>query len=384
VASIGPVAFATFSDDSTVGTVSWLTPGNAAASDNTYATASSAATATSHYLKGLNASAGLSAIGNSDTVDGFVISVERKASINSADHVTDSTIRPVVGGTISGTNKADTTTNWGTSDTVINYGSSTDTWGLAGLTGADVKSSTFGVALSVAISKTFSSLTASVDAITLTVYYTPVTLLTIAPASVVESPVVGSPTITTSATVSPSSVVGIPVVGTPTITPGPVTVFPSSVVSTPVVGTPVVTPSIDISPSSIVRAPTVGTPTITSEVIVQPTSVVSTPTVGEPVVELVDQVLFPSSVVRTPLVGSPTVSPGALFIAPTSVISDAVVGTPTLKQKIPITAYLRFDDPDVAGTLQLDPTPTGTLQLDSTLAGTLHLVETLTATLRQY
>lgn len=179
--TLGPVAFATFSDDASVGTVTWTNPGNAAVSDNIYATAtfssSGGSTSTTHYLKVLNASSALSSLPDNATINGITISIERKAnSSGSSDNVTDSTVRLVVGGTISGANKADTVTQWPSADTVVNYGSSSDLWSLTGLTGADLKSTTFGIVLSVNIHSSFSfSEVASVDAITLTVDYTAIT-----------------------------------------------------------------------------------------------------------------------------------------------------------------------------------------------------------------
>lgn len=153
MASVGPVNFATFSDDNSVGTVAWSFPSQASASDDNKAATLSAAnnietvkivkagtvsggnlaanealTATdtyypfggatntggltltgadvksttfgcvfqvtdainhSHYLKALNASAGLGAIGDSDTIDGLLF--EHEASTNfgqgAVDHI---------------------------------------------------------------------------------------------------------------------------------------------------------------------------------------------------------------------------------------------------------------------------------------------------------
>jgi len=63
--------------------------------------------------------------------------------------------------------------DWTTSDTTPTYGNSTDLWGTT-LTPADVNASTFGVRLKVKNNSTTTSNTASVDYISVTVYYEPI------------------------------------------------------------------------------------------------------------------------------------------------------------------------------------------------------------------
>ncbi|MBI2269040.1 MAG: tail fiber domain-containing protein [Bacteroidetes bacterium] len=71
-------------------------------------------------------------------------------------------------GTVAGSNKAATSTDWPAADASVTYGSSTDIWGLS-WTDTDVKDADFGVALSV----TANNATANVDHVTVKIYYTP-------------------------------------------------------------------------------------------------------------------------------------------------------------------------------------------------------------------
>jgi len=161
----------TGADDSSVGTLAWTNPANIVASDNVYATAAVAkgSTATTHYLKATNF--GFS-IPSGATINGIVVEIEQKASSNATGkRARDSEVKLVKGGAVSGDNKALTSTYYTTSDVWKTYGGSTDLWGLT-LSASDINSSSFGAALSCYVEATSASVTVSVDAIRITVYYT--------------------------------------------------------------------------------------------------------------------------------------------------------------------------------------------------------------------
>lgn len=88
--------------------------------------------------------------------------------------VQDNSVRLLKAGSAIGDNKGFTSTNWGTSESAISYGGTTDMWGTS-WTAAEINASNFGVAFVVDISQSlFGTRTANIDYITLTVtYYMP-------------------------------------------------------------------------------------------------------------------------------------------------------------------------------------------------------------------
>lgn len=167
MASQGPNVPSTTADDASVGTKGWINTSNVSASDNVYASvANNHAPTTSHYIKCTNF--GFSIPGGS-TINGITVEVERKKT--GTGTVKDNIVKLVKGGTISGTDKADTATAWPTSDAYATYGSSSDLWGLS-LTDTDVNDSTFGVAISTTLTNSKLAVTANVDHIRMTVTYT--------------------------------------------------------------------------------------------------------------------------------------------------------------------------------------------------------------------
>ena len=115
----------------------------------------------SQYLKALNFST--LNIPSSAPILGITVEITQHAS--AASGTNDNSLKLVKAGVISGNDKASGTA-WGTGDATITYGSTSDTWGLSNLTGADINSSNFGVVLSVTTSGT-----ASVDWIGISVTY---------------------------------------------------------------------------------------------------------------------------------------------------------------------------------------------------------------------
>jgi hypothetical protein len=162
----------TAEDNAGIGTVAWVNPGNAKASDNAYATATfpePGGAAESHYLL-LKKFA--FAIPAEAEVTGVTVSVERHGTTGgSASTVADNYIKLVKGGVIGGKTKGLAYT-WPSADTVQLYGGSTDLWGNT-LTPADVNAEGFGVAISARIGTEAKKTPAAfIDAITITVYYT--------------------------------------------------------------------------------------------------------------------------------------------------------------------------------------------------------------------
>ncbi len=174
MASQGPNSGGTFANDPNSG-VTWTTPSNAASSNNSYALFPGAPdfNQTTVYLKCTNF--GFSIPGGS-TIDGIEVTIERKASVNAgAFWVRDHTVSLYKGGTISGSNNADTGLKWPTSDTDKIYGSSVDLWGET-WTDSDINNSGFGVGIKVVTigggSPKDPNVTAYIDWVRITVHYT--------------------------------------------------------------------------------------------------------------------------------------------------------------------------------------------------------------------
>lgn len=167
MSTAGPNAFGTISDDSAVGTLTWSNPANGGADDASYATAATTTTATTHYIKFLNPGFSIPA----GTINGISITVNRKASSDGGRHVRDITVSLVIGGSVTGDNKADTSTNWPTTDGDKTYGGSSDVWG-ASPTVSQVNASNFGFVLSAEITSSVVTTTAYVDYASISVTYT--------------------------------------------------------------------------------------------------------------------------------------------------------------------------------------------------------------------
>ena len=156
-----------------IGTVSWTNPGNIIADDTSYATAA-LSNATSRYLAGTNYGF---AIPTDATISGITVAIARFESATGAGKdVQDNIVSLIKGSTLTGTNKAATSTEWPTGSPVAaTYGSTSDLWGTT-WTPADINASNFGVALSA---KSSNNRTASVDYIQITVTYTTLALPTV-------------------------------------------------------------------------------------------------------------------------------------------------------------------------------------------------------------
>lgn len=162
--SVGPSLPTVGANDASAGVTAWAGPGNITANDATYAAASPANGSTSQLLVGT--AFGFS-IPDGATINGVEVSVERKSA---SALCRDFSITLYQAGAAAGDNKADTGTQWPTSDTVATYGGAADTWGLS-LSAADVNDAGFGVA--VRCEKNNAGLgAASVDYLSVTITYT--------------------------------------------------------------------------------------------------------------------------------------------------------------------------------------------------------------------
>lgn len=150
------------SDNGNGGTASWSNPGNITVSDNTRASSSVAAGATTEWLKATNLGFAITA---SDTIDGILVEIEKRS--NTAAVMTDVDVKIVKGGTVQGNNKAEAPT-WPTTDAYSSYGGSADLWGVT-WTATDVNSSTFGVVISCTTS---TNALATVDHVRITITHT--------------------------------------------------------------------------------------------------------------------------------------------------------------------------------------------------------------------
>jgi hypothetical protein len=143
---------------------SWSNTSNITSSNNSDASVSLGSSATSKFLDAT--SFGFSIPSNA-TINGIVARVERAAS--SSGRIRDQTVQLLDAGAGTGSNKAGSST-WGTSDSTITYGSSSDLWGTT-WTPAQINASNFGLHFQ-ARNTTSSTTTATVDYMEITVYYT--------------------------------------------------------------------------------------------------------------------------------------------------------------------------------------------------------------------
>ena len=157
------------------GTAAWSNPNNAKASDNAYASVAVVTgngEAYSQYLKATNF-AFSTYIDDAATINGVIVEIERYGDSGGTIKDYGSPKLVNAAGTIAGDSKANASA-WATSDpnTYATYGGSTDTWGITGLRGADAKDSDFGVVLAIQYASGAGTVTAYVDHIRMTVYYT--------------------------------------------------------------------------------------------------------------------------------------------------------------------------------------------------------------------
>ncbi|NCU30002.1 hypothetical protein EOM60_05390, partial [Candidatus Saccharibacteria bacterium] len=148
-------------DNSNGSFYAWTAPDRAISDNNLYANKALSSSNT-QYLKCTNFGF---TIPTDSTIMGITVSAGRFASATNI--IRDQEVKLVKGGTIQTHDKADTFSSWPTTETVKNYGSTSDLWGST-WTVADINASNFGVAFSV---NAMGSATANVDYIRVTVEY---------------------------------------------------------------------------------------------------------------------------------------------------------------------------------------------------------------------
>lgn len=161
---------ASFDHDSDGGLV-WNNPTNAqGAADTTVATCvgMGADFATHDFLKCTNFGFSSSDVPVGNIISVVEVKITRKgATVSGSATAVDVILKLVIGGSIVGTNKADTSTSWPTTLTAATYG--TDLWGNS-IAQTDVVASTFGVAL-MAGALGLGTATGSVDSVEIRLTY---------------------------------------------------------------------------------------------------------------------------------------------------------------------------------------------------------------------
>lgn len=164
----GPRSGGTFASDSgSGGTLAWTDPGNAAASDDIYARVV-ATDGLTYYLLAKNFGFTNADIPSGSIIDGILVEWEKKKG-GVLPSIVDHQSRIVKGDVVGATDKA-IADQWPADDTYISYGGAADLWGETWLD-SDIKAIGFGAALSANL---WTTSTASIDHVRITVYYTPV------------------------------------------------------------------------------------------------------------------------------------------------------------------------------------------------------------------
>jgi hypothetical protein len=170
MSTAGPNSPGTLADDASFGSVAWTNPGNAAASDNSYATVTAtSATVLSHWLKATNFGFNIPA---GSTVTNVKVEVERNYSGDT--QAIDNGIKLVKGGVVSGNDKKNGAgVAWPGADAYAVYDFATDGtgWNVA-LTDSDVNAANFGVVFSASVTSALGPSTGSVDHVRITLTYT--------------------------------------------------------------------------------------------------------------------------------------------------------------------------------------------------------------------
>lgn len=169
MASQGPLSPSVGDNNASIGAFVWGGTGSTFTSNDVRAFASDAGGGSSNYLTAQGFGFTIP-VGSS--IDGILVEIEHSSNIDSgSDYIVDNVLKLIKSdGTIAGTDKADRSTHWPTTDAYISYGGATDTWGL-GWSNADINNANFGVALSIE-ADVGGDATARVDHIRITVYYT--------------------------------------------------------------------------------------------------------------------------------------------------------------------------------------------------------------------
>lgn len=163
------------SNDASIGTVAWNTPGNVLSSDNNRATAGTLvgvlSSASTNYL--VETGFGF-AIPASAIITGIKVDVERRQQgVLVGSSVKDNSIKIVKGGVIVAGSEHASAGGWPSADALVSYGGAGDLWGTT-WTPADINAANFGTAyasasLNAGLAALF--LSAEIDHMRITVYY---------------------------------------------------------------------------------------------------------------------------------------------------------------------------------------------------------------------
>ncbi|THU41298.1 T9SS type A sorting domain-containing protein [Niastella caeni] len=152
---------------------SFNNPSNISVDDNSRSTASSIISLLSGQTEYLQATNFGFSIPVGSTICGIEVNVVKSATnvVLNLTSVTDYNVRIIKNGTVSGTNLADGSTLWPSSDTYTSYGNDNELWGTT-WSQADINSSDFGISFSAEINGLVGLLpSARIDYISMTVYY---------------------------------------------------------------------------------------------------------------------------------------------------------------------------------------------------------------------
>lgn len=165
MATQGPNAGGTFV--TTGASFAWINPSNAAVSDNVYTTQTTSAVS-AQSLQCTNFGFSIPA---GATINGITVGIERKSSNATNPGCSDQTIQLMKAGSVTGSNKA-SGTNWPTTEATLSYGGVADLWGTT-WTDAQINASGFGISINaVKTGLGKSSVTASIDFVSITITYT--------------------------------------------------------------------------------------------------------------------------------------------------------------------------------------------------------------------
>ncbi|MBN8703276.1 MAG: hypothetical protein J0M08_09430 [Bacteroidetes bacterium] len=161
---------ATFTTTTIAGSSSgWSNGSNSQTSNDSRATNTSSLASVGNYTDYLVITNFGFSLPATDNVHAIWVVIERR---DPNAKVSDNSIKTVVSGSITGYERANTTTTWSTSDTYICYGGANDTWGNI-LTGADVNSSNFGVAISIKRNVSGGTAIGEIDHVYIEICYSP-------------------------------------------------------------------------------------------------------------------------------------------------------------------------------------------------------------------
>ena len=163
--SSGPNSGSTFATDSSIGPGSVFNPERVGASDDVYPSCNLGVGVVG---EGIKATGFGFAIPTGATIDGILVEWEQRRG---GTGIRDHTVRLYKAGVLVGTNKADTATDYPTTDTYRSYGGAADLWGTT-WTAAQVNATDFGAVLAAQNAGAAGAAAANIDHVRITVYYT--------------------------------------------------------------------------------------------------------------------------------------------------------------------------------------------------------------------